>query len=150
MGCHTMATQRAEKLAETLPGLPEPLETNIATWLRPPFLRDAAKGIATLHSIAAVLPDVEQTACWLPWLAKEVRSAFDPDRALNNWERFFHACPGLDGLLPPSDTSSRLPTALTTLFGGSQYLTDMILQEPSIVEWLDAGERPLTSRSKEA
>lgn len=144
-----MAIQRAEKLGDTLPGLPETLEKDLATWLMPPSLRDPAKALGTLHSIAARLGDVEQVAHWLPWLAKQVKTACDPDRALNNWERFCHACPNLHTFLARSDTSSRLPMALTTLFGGSQYLTDMVLQEPGIVEWLEAGAQLLTARSKE-
>jgi glutamate-ammonia-ligase adenylyltransferase len=145
-----MATQHTAKLIDTLPGSLEDLEIALTAWIKPPYLRDPVQGMATLRSIAAMLPDTAQAARWLLWLAKQVQSVCDPDRTLNNWERFFRAHPNPHDLLPLIETSSRLPLALTTLFGGSQYLTDMILQEPGIVEWLDTDGRLFTSRPKEA
>ena len=42
-----------------------------------------------------------------------------------------------------------MPATLSTLFGGSQYLTDMVLQDPSIVAWFESEARLFTSRPKE-
>jgi glutamate-ammonia-ligase adenylyltransferase len=144
------AIQRDGEAARTPPSSPAFLAADVAAWISPPYVRDAAKAMATLHSIAALLPQAEQQARWLPWLARQVRRACDVERALNNWERFLRAFPDFPSRFAPTETPSRLPAALTPLFGGSQYLTDMVLQEPSIAEWLDTGERLSRSRSKEA
>ena len=88
-------------------------------------------------------------ARWLPLIAKQASASFDPDRALNNWERFFRALSGINDFLELLRTSPRLPALLSTLFGGSQYLTDMVLQDPSIVEWLESEGRFYTPRTKE-
>jgi glutamate-ammonia-ligase adenylyltransferase len=144
-----MTTQHDGKAILTLSNVHETMEKDLAVWL-PPYVRDPAKAMATLQSIAALLPDAESAERWLLRLAKQMRSAFDADRALNNWERFCRACINLPAVLARLETSSHLPAALITLFSGSQYLTDMILQDPGIVDWLDTDQRLSTSRAKEA
>jgi [glutamine synthetase] adenylyltransferase / [glutamine synthetase]-adenylyl-L-tyrosine phosphorylase len=125
------------------------VEAEWAAWLKSSDLRDPAKGGATLQTIGAMLIEADQAARWLPLLAKQAVTSFDPDRALNNWERFFRALPTLNDFLHLLQTSPRMPAVLSTLFGGSQYLTDMVLQDPSIVAWLDAGERLVGARTTE-
>jgi [glutamine synthetase] adenylyltransferase / [glutamine synthetase]-adenylyl-L-tyrosine phosphorylase len=129
--------------------LPANLEEDLAAWIKPPALRDPHKGLATLRAIAQLLPDPEQTGRWLPVIAKQATTAFDPDRALNNWERFFRSLANIDAVLELLQASPRMPSTLSTLFGGSQYLTDMVLQDPSIIEWLDSEGQLFTSRTRE-
>jgi [glutamine synthetase] adenylyltransferase / [glutamine synthetase]-adenylyl-L-tyrosine phosphorylase len=129
--------------------LPESLEVNLASWLRPPAVRDPLQGLATLRTIAQMLPDENYRAQWLPIIAKHASTSFDPERSLNNWERFFRALPSVDDLLDLLATAPRLPPTLSTLFGGSQYLTDMVLQASSIVDWLEVEGRLYTARTKE-
>jgi glutamate-ammonia-ligase adenylyltransferase len=133
----------------SIDSLPESLEAELATWMQQPSLRDPLQGAATLRTIAHLLPDHDQAARWLPIIAKQAGTSFDPDRALNNWERFFRALSSVDVLLELLHASPRLPASLSTLFGGSQYLTDMVLQDPSIVEWLESEGRFYTARTKE-
>jgi [glutamine synthetase] adenylyltransferase / [glutamine synthetase]-adenylyl-L-tyrosine phosphorylase len=133
----------------TMNRLPESLEADLVAWLRQSSLRDPLQGLATLRTIAELLPASDQAARWLPIIAKQASIAFDPDRALNNWERFFRALAGIDDVLELLHASPRLPATLSTLFGGSQYLTDMVLQDPSIVEWLESERRLFTARTKE-
>ena len=100
--------------------------------------RDLAQALVTLRTIAQTAdPIMIRLARWLPIIAKQANASFDPERALNNWERFFRALPSIDDFLELLATSPRLPATLSTLFGGSQYLTDMVLQDPSIVDWLE-------------
>jgi [glutamine synthetase] adenylyltransferase / [glutamine synthetase]-adenylyl-L-tyrosine phosphorylase len=129
--------------------LPESLEEELTICLQQPSLHDPLQGLVTLRTIAQLLADHALAARWLPLIAKQASAAFDPDRALNNWERFFRALPGIDDFLELLRTSSRLPALLSTLFGGSQYLTDMVLRDPSIVEWLESEGRFYTPRTKE-
>jgi glutamate-ammonia-ligase adenylyltransferase len=133
----------------TITGLPETLEADLAAWMQQASLRDPLQGLATLRTIAQMLPDHDQAARWLPIIAKQASTSFDPDRALNNWERFFRALSSIDDFLELLHASPRLPATLSTLFGGSQYLTDMVLQDPSIVEWLESEGRLYSSRTKE-
>jgi [glutamine synthetase] adenylyltransferase / [glutamine synthetase]-adenylyl-L-tyrosine phosphorylase len=129
--------------------LPDNLEADLAALMRQPSLRDPRQGLATLRTIAQMLPTYDQAARWLPIIAKQASTSFDPDRALNNWERFFRALPSSDDVPELLHASPRLAATLSTLFGGSQYLTDTVLQDPSIVEWLESEGQLYTSRTKE-
>ncbi len=129
--------------------LSENLEADLAVWMQPLSARDLAQGLSTLRTIGQMLPDQDQLARWLPIIAKQAIASFDPERALNNWERFFRALSSIEDFLDLLATSPRLPATLSTLFGGSQYLTDMVLQDPSIVDWLEVEGRLYTTRSKE-
>jgi glutamate-ammonia-ligase adenylyltransferase len=129
--------------------LPEGLEVDLASCMQQLSARDLAQGLTTLRAIAQMLPDQDQLARWLPIIAKPALSSCDPERALNNWERFFRVYPSIDDFLELLATRPRLPTSLSTLFGGSQYLTDMVLQAPSIVDWLEVGGQLYTTRAKE-
>jgi glutamate-ammonia-ligase adenylyltransferase len=133
----------------TTANLPETLEAELAICMQQPSLRDPLQGLVTLRTIAQLLPDRDQAAHWLPIIAKQASASFDPDRALNNWERFFRALAGIDDIRELLRTSPRLPALLSTLFGGSQYLTDMVLQDPSIVEWLESEGQFYTARTEE-
>jgi [glutamine synthetase] adenylyltransferase / [glutamine synthetase]-adenylyl-L-tyrosine phosphorylase len=129
--------------------LPESLEADLATWMQQLSVRDPAQGLATLRTIAQMLPDQGQRARWFPIIAKQASACFDPERALNNWERFFRALPSIDDFLELLATSPRFPATLSTLFGGSQYLTDMVLQAPSMLDWLEVEGRLYVARTKE-
>ena len=67
-------------------------------------------------------------------LIKEALSSPDPDMALNNLERFISCLPeGFDkkGLFE----SDRLK-AVCTLFGGSSFLTNIVIRRPDLLKWL--------------
>src|SRR5919109_3323420 len=133
----------------TMNSVPESLETELAMWMQQPMVRDPHQSLATLRTMAQMLPDQAQAARWLPMIAKQASTSFDPERALNNWERFFRALDSIDDILALLHASPRLSTTLATLFGGSQYLTDMVLQDPSIVDWLEVEGHFYTARTKE-
>ena len=144
-----MPMQIDKTTPRTMNRLLESLEADLATWMQQRSVRDPAQGLATLRTIAQMLPDQDQRARWLPIIAKQASACFDPERALNNWERFFRALPSIDDFLELLATSPRIPATLSTLFGGSQYLTDMVLQAPSILDWLEVEGRLYTARTKE-
>jgi glutamate-ammonia-ligase adenylyltransferase len=133
----------------TVDSMPGHLAADLAVWVKQPAVRDPLKGLATLQAIAHMLLDPDQAVRWLPIIAKQASTSFDPDRALNNWERFFHALPSIDSFLGLLQASPRLLVTLSTLFAGSQYLTDIVLQDPTIVAWLESAGRLFTSRPKE-
>jgi [glutamine synthetase] adenylyltransferase / [glutamine synthetase]-adenylyl-L-tyrosine phosphorylase len=127
----------------------ESLEADLAAWMQQQSVRDPAQGLSTFRTIAQMLPNADQRARWLPIIAKQAGTCFDPERALNNWERYFRALPSLDDFLELLASCPRLPATLSTLFGGSQYLTDMVLQAPAIVEWLAVEGKLYTTRTKD-
>ena len=125
----------------------ESLEADFTMWMQ--GVRAPVQTLATLRLIAQMLPDQDQGARWLPLIAKQASACFDPERALNNWERFFRALPSIDTFLQLLTTFPRIPATLSTLFGGSQYLTDMVLQAPSMLDWLEGEGRLYVARPKE-
>jgi glutamate-ammonia-ligase adenylyltransferase len=124
-------------------------EAELGLWMASHSPCDPRKGLATLWAIAQSIPDHDQTAPWLFLLIKQASTSVDPERALNNWERFFRAITSPDDFLPLLQTSPKAISTLSTLFGGSQYLTDMVLQDPSIIAWMESEGRLFTSRRKE-
>jgi [glutamine synthetase] adenylyltransferase / [glutamine synthetase]-adenylyl-L-tyrosine phosphorylase len=144
-----MRAQKHENATGTTSQLEASLEADLASWTRSPGLRDAAQAQATLRAIAAMLPEVDHVNAWLPVIAKHAISACDPERALNNWERFLRVVADVDDLLGLLGTAPQMAGVLSTLFGSSQYLTDMVLQDPSIATWCSQSRRLFMPRPRE-
>ena len=73
--------------------------------------------------------------------------SYNPDLALNNFQRLAEAIPDKDHLYSLLSNSPFLLKTLTVLFSGSQMLTDALLSNPSYVDWLsepDTLTRPKT------
>lgn len=62
--------------------------------------------------------------------------SYNPDLALNNFQRLAEAIPDKDHLYSLLSNSPFLLKTLTVLFSGSQMLTDALLSNPSYVDWL--------------
>ena len=62
--------------------------------------------------------------------------SYNPDTALNNFERLAEEILDKDHLYSLLSNSPFLLKALTFLFSGSQMLTDALLSNPSYVDWL--------------
>ncbi|MBI3584951.1 MAG: hypothetical protein HY096_13525 [Nitrospinae bacterium] len=76
-------------------------------------------------------------------------NSFDPDRALNNYERFFAAIEDANLfkiILSDAEKNLRI---LSFLFSGSQYLTDILIKTPSYASWLINTEILKKSRFKD-
>ncbi len=76
-------------------------------------------------------------------------NSFDPDRALNNYERFFAAIEDVNLfkiILSDAEKNLRI---LSFLFSGSQYLTDILIKNPSYTSWLINPEILKKSRFKD-
>ncbi|MBI3600796.1 MAG: hypothetical protein HY097_09180 [Nitrospinae bacterium] len=69
-------------------------------------------------------------------ITSESANSFDPDRSLNNFERFFTSV-GEPSILDVifSDISKNI-RSLSFLFSGSQYLSDILIKTPSYAGWL--------------
>ena len=66
----------------------------------------------------------------------ELSQSYNADLALNNFERLAEEIPDKDHLYSLLSASPYLLKVLTTLFSGSQMLTDALLSNPSHVDWL--------------
>ncbi len=90
-------------------------------------------------NLAALAAYIEPSAPAIRWDAIAVDTA-DPDRALNNAERFVHAardrCPEALKLL----TDEKFSKALCTVGATSQYVADVLFSAPDVALWLWADD----------
>ncbi len=82
-------------------------------------------------------------------LLELISSSHNADMALHNFERFSEKISDKDYLYTQLTESSSLFQALVFLFSGSQILTDVLLREPSYVDWLSRPETLENSKSKD-
>jgi [glutamine synthetase] adenylyltransferase / [glutamine synthetase]-adenylyl-L-tyrosine phosphorylase len=82
-------------------------------------------------------------------LLELISSSHNADMALNNFVRFSEKITDKDYLYTKLTESPSLFQALVFLFSGSQILTDVLLREPSYVDWLSRPETLNKSRSKD-
>ncbi len=82
-------------------------------------------------------------------LLELVASSHNADMALHNFERFSEKILDKDYLYTELTESRSLFVALVFLFSGSQVLTDVLLKEPSHVDWLSRPETLINSKSKD-
>ena len=71
---------------------------------------------------------------------KSLSQSYNPDIALNNFQRLTEDILDKDNLYSQLSASPYLLNALTLLFSGSQMLTDALLSNPSYVDWLSDPE----------
>lgn len=78
-----------------------------------------------------------------------ISSSHNADMALHNFERFSEKITDKDYLYTQLTESPSFFQALVFLFSGSQILTDVLLREPSHVDWLSRPETLENSKSKD-
>ncbi|MGE5849352.1 MAG: glutamate-ammonia-ligase adenylyltransferase, partial [Candidatus Methylomirabilota bacterium] len=90
-------------------------------------------------NLERVAPDVEARSVLeaaLPALLTGLRRVPDPDLAMNNLERFNQAALDRRFLLGLLRDSPRILHLLLTIFGSSQFLSDILVRHPTHFEWL--------------
>jgi glutamate-ammonia-ligase adenylyltransferase len=93
----------------------------------------AAKNLERLAPDADARSQLEAA---LPALLTGLRRIPDPDLALNNLERFNQAALDRRFLLGLLRDSPRILHLLLTIFGSSQFLSDILVRHPTLFEWL--------------
>ncbi len=73
---------------------------------------------------------------YLHMLLTSLGHAADPDQALSSFERFVHAAPDRKALSSYLAVNPRAVEVLITLFGGSRFLTEILLRRPELTESL--------------
>jgi glutamate-ammonia-ligase adenylyltransferase len=90
-------------------------------------------------NVEALAPDAEsrsQLQAALPALLTGLRRVPDPDLALNSLERFSQAVLDRHFLLGLFRDNPRVLHLALTIFGSSQFLSDMLVRHPLFFEWL--------------
>lgn len=93
----------------------------------------AAKNVEQLAPDAAARPQLEAA---LPSLLTGLKRVPDPDLALNNLERFNQAVLDRRFLLGLLRDNPPILHLLLTIFGSSQFLSDILIRHPQLFEWL--------------
>lgn len=93
----------------------------------------AAANLARLAPDADSRTELERV---LPTLLQALRQVPDPDLTLNNLERFGQAVLNRRFLLGLFRDHPRVLNLACTIFGSSQFLSDILVRHPQLFEWL--------------
>lgn len=97
---------------------------------------DIAKATKNLEALGADPLHREACARLLPALLETLANVPDPDMALNNLERFAGEVIDRSFLLTLLRDHRKSLDLLLTIFGSSQYLSDVVIRYPQLFEWL--------------
>jgi len=108
----------------------------LAAWLRTIGLKNLARAQANWWSIArsGVTPDL--MAILAGQLAQSLPGLSDPDMALNNLDRFFHAARNRLALAALFERDTEALPTLLQIFCASQYLSDLLIRDPESFDLL--------------
>ena len=108
-------------------------------WLGGLGVRDTDRGFRDLQDLARRVGRLHL----LPRIAAQFHSLLprcpDPGMALTNLDRFVSACPDPGETLGLLSQSERTTEILLQLFSTSQHLTEMMIRDSSMLDWLRRG-----------
>lgn len=117
--------------------LDDPATTRL--WLGGLGVRDTDRGARDLRDLARHA----SASTALPWLASQLDLLLprcpDPGMALTNLERFIAACPDPRAALGRLEENLRRTEILVQLFSTSQHLSELMIREPALLDWLRDG-----------
>jgi [glutamine synthetase] adenylyltransferase / [glutamine synthetase]-adenylyl-L-tyrosine phosphorylase len=113
------------------------------------FLRDPKNAWKDLVALAGHAQFEKLYSNFFNTLLELISSSHNADMALHNFERFSENISDKDYLYTQLTESPCLFKALVFLFSGSQMLTDVLLSEPSYVNWLSRPETLKNTKSKD-
>ncbi|MCU0522643.1 MAG: glutamine synthetase adenylyltransferase [Anaerolineae bacterium] len=108
----------------------------IERWLVPIGFSDWQETHRRLNRIAQRSGATPALADLLPYLLTMLSESGSPDRVLVNLERFLQSSTDMGDRLHWLSRNLRATSILTRLFAGSQYLTEILLRNPEMVELL--------------
>lgn len=106
-----------------------------------------AWGLLSTLRQQANFPDHYPT--FFPSLLDSLDNCYDPDLALNNFERLSEVILDKEHLYSVLTQTPELLKALVILFSGSQVLTDTLLSNPSHFDWLNQPDTLSTPTTKD-
>ena len=113
--------------------LPEPAAQSLLTALG---FHDWQAAQRQIRHLAAQAPEAHYTLeSLLPAILTTLAASADPDQALVNFERFASGVPGGE-IFEKLRENPRILEILATIFAGSQFLTEILLRTPALLEML--------------
>ena len=104
--------------------------------LRQAGFRNPTRGMVNLRRIAGGGEQRRLFARLLVLAWEYLRQSSDPDMALNNWERFTEQVNDRVAFFRDLLAQPRRMEILFTIFAGSQFLSDTLIQNPEFLAWI--------------
>jgi len=108
-------------------------------WLTGLGVRDADRGFRDLRDIARRVEPIRPVAELAGLLHTILPRCPDPGMALANLERFIAAAPDPGGAVAFLIENTRTAEAVVQLFSTSQYLSEILIRDTSLLGWLRGG-----------
>ncbi len=103
-------------------------------------IRDPERAFANIRAIAGYSDDDAAFSRLLVLAWDPLRRVADADMALNNWERFVRACPSPSGHFADVLAQPQRLDILFTIFGSSQFLSEILASDTDIFSWITTRE----------
>ncbi len=113
----------------------------VQAWLSGLGVRDPERGVRDLADLTrrAGPAGVEVLARIAVQLDAVLPRCADPGMAIANLERFMAAVPRIETALEDLAESPRTTEVLLQVFSTSQYLTEVLIRDPELLDWLQGG-----------
>ncbi|MCZ6799929.1 MAG: hypothetical protein O7F12_05515 [Nitrospirae bacterium] len=121
-------------------------KADVASLLQPYGFTDTNLADTNLQSMAGTPQSRQLLAEILPDLLRAVGETADPDRALNEWERYIELGPNRVQLFQYLGQTPRMIHVLCTIFGNSPAMAQTLIRDPLLVYWMSE-ERILDRKS---
>jgi glutamate-ammonia-ligase adenylyltransferase len=108
-------------------------------WLSGLGVRDAERGFRDLRDLADRDVPLKLVARLAGQLDLALPRCPDPGMALTNIERFVAASPTPESTLEAIATNSRVAEIAVQLFSTSQFFSELMIRDPSLLDWLRGG-----------
>ena len=108
-------------------------------WLSGLGVRDAERGFRDLRDLAARGLPLRLVALLAGQLDSALPRCPDPGMALTNLERFVAASPTPEATLDALANNPRAAEIAVQLFSTSQFFSELMIRDPSLLDWLRAG-----------
>lgn len=117
--------------------LADPAATRL--WLGGLGIRDVERAVRDIRDLSSRAADASLMSRLALHLDILLPRCPDPGMALTNLERFISGCAEPDQTLALLAASDRTAEIALQLFSTSQYLSELLIREPSLLDWLRAG-----------
>ena len=108
-------------------------------WLSGLGLRDPERGLRDLRDIARRVDNMALVADLAGQLNLCLPRSSEPGMALTNLERFLTECPDPSGTVELLRANPRTTEIMIQVFSTSQYFSEMLIRDTSLLTWLRAG-----------
>lgn len=119
---------------------PRLTDTEVTAILVPYGFQNCRRADANLQAMAEDPVTRRHLAGLLDVLLEHLAASADPDQALDYFERFAKAGASTDALLSHLEASPATMHVLTTIFGSSPFLSQILIRNPEYLHWASSPE----------